>query len=289
MSKALHDNHITETRREGKFASFLSSQLRELSSANFWRAVFAEFLGTLMLCTWTIGSGLRREEETAEVLDGALTAGFFLSIIISVLLNVSGGNVNPVVSIGLLATRQLSLMKFVFYVPAQIIGGIVAVYLIKCIFPKDMWGTLGYISSGSGVTDGQVFGCEFCLAFFLMFGTLAMFDSDRTDVKGSVPLLIGFLVAVNILFGARVSGGCMNPARNFGPALVTGNLEKQWIYWCGGLSGGALGALAYDKFLSVAAMSKPLIGCCRSRARNRAGAQNCTIAAESVAMIESKE
>ena len=157
-----------------------------------------------MLCCWTIGSGLHKDKEIIDVLDLALIAGLFIGTIITVLQNVSGGDVNPAISIGLLVTRQISFVRFIFYVIAQISGGITAVILVKGLFPPDMCGTLGLISPGTDVTDAQAFGCEFFMAFLLLFGTVAMIDAGRSDIHGSIPLFVGFIVVVNVLFGVNI-------------------------------------------------------------------------------------
>ena len=213
-------------------ANFILCQIKEIKTDTFWRAVFAEFLGTLMLCCWTIGSGLHKDKEIVDVLGLALTAGLFIGTIITVLQNVSGGNVNPAISIGLLVTRQISFVRFIFYVIAQILGGITAVFLVKGLFPPDMWGTLGLISPGTDVTDEQAFGCEFSMAFLLLFGTVAMIDSGRSDIQGSIPLFVGFIVVVNVLFGVntlfRLSyTHCCFPQLGHGHMVQTQNRSRR--------------------------------------------------------------
>ena len=84
---------------------------------------------------WTIGSGLHKDKEIVDVLDLALSAGLFIGTIITVLQNVSGGYVNPAISIGLLVTRQILFVRFIFYVIAQICG-ITAVILVKGLNDK---------------------------------------------------------------------------------------------------------------------------------------------------------
>lgn len=251
---------------DSKVQRFFVRQKKEILTANFWRAILSEILGTLFLCAWTIGMGCHREGENVEVLDLALGAGFVIALTLSVLINASGSHINPAVSIGFLVTGQISVVRFVCYIIAQVFAGILAVYLIEGIFPEDMWGGLGLLSPGDGVTDIQAFACEFCITFALLFGIFALIDPGRTDVKGSPLFIMGLIICVNVLWAARISGACMNPARNFGPALVTGKLDKQWIYWLGPLLGGAAGTLVYDKILSARALSTTCTGgCCGSR------------------------
>ena len=62
-------------------------------------------------------------------------------------------------------------------------------------------------------------------------------------------LAIGLTVALDILFGGPLTGAAMNPARTFGPALVSGHWNNHFVYWVGPLIGGALAGLIYGRFL----------------------------------------
>ncbi|XP_019173488.1 PREDICTED: LOW QUALITY PROTEIN: probable aquaporin TIP-type RB7-5A [Ipomoea nil] len=71
-----------------------------------------------------------------------------------------------------------------------------------------------------------------------------------------LPIAIGFIVGANILAAGQFSGGSMNPARSFGPAVVSGSstFYENWIYWVGPLIGGGLAGLIYgDVFIGLPA------------------------------------
>ncbi|KAA3469089.1 putative aquaporin TIP-type RB7-5A [Gossypium australe] len=82
--------------------------------------------------------------------------------------------------------------------------------------------------------------------------------------KGSLgtiaPIVIGFIVGANILAAGLFSGGSMNPARSFGPAMVSGNLFGNWIYWVGPLIGGGLAGLIYGDIFIGSYSSVPSSG-----------------------------
>ena len=83
------------------------------------------------------------------------------------------------------------------------------------------------------------------LTFFLMLVIIAVATDPR--VPGAVPgLAIGITVACCALFGGPVTGASMNPARSFGPALVSGEWRDFWVYVIGPVAGAAAGALAYQ-------------------------------------------
>jgi aquaporin TIP len=76
---------------------------------------------------------------------------------------------------------------------------------------------------------------------FTVFATAV----DKRGPAIIAPLAIGLAVLVDHFVGVPTSGASMNPARSFGPALVAGEWDDQWIYWVGPLIGGALAALTY--------------------------------------------
>jgi glycerol uptake facilitator-like aquaporin len=92
---------------------------------------------------------------------------------------------------------------------------------------------------------GQAFGVEILLTAVLMFVITAV-ATDTRAVGELAAVAIGATVALDALWGGPLSGASMNPARSFGPALVTGVWQDQWVYWVGPLLGAALGALAYQ-------------------------------------------
>ena len=98
------------------------------------------------------------------------------------------------------------------------------------------------LPSGS---NGQAFLWELLLTFFLMFVIMAV-ATDTRAVGEAAAIAIGGTVGLDAMFGGPVTGASMNPARSFGPALVSGELRLMWIYILAPLAGAALGALAYQ-------------------------------------------
>jgi len=91
---------------------------------------------------------------------------------------------------------------------------------------------------------------EIILTFSLLFTVYAtIVDPKKGSLDGFGPLLTGFVVGANILAGGAFSGASMNPARSFGPALVSGNWTDHWVYWVGPLIGGGLAGFIYENVL----------------------------------------
>lgn len=100
-----------------------------------------------------------------------------------------------------------------------------------------------------GAAEGVVF--EIIITFALVYTVYATAADPKKGSLGTIaPIAIGFIVGANILAAGPFSGGSMNPARSFGPAVASGDFSGHWIYWAGPLIGGALAGLVYgDVFI----------------------------------------
>ena len=110
---------------------------------------------------------------------------------------------------------------------------------------KDKTG-LGTPSLAADYTSGQGLLLEGILTFFLVFTVFAVAVDGRGAFKIVAGLPIGFVIFFDILMGGPLTGGAMNPARWFGPALVSGNWSNGWLYIVGPVVGGIIAALLYD-------------------------------------------
>lgn len=238
-------------------------EVKDVKSLDLWRACLAEFLGTGLLCFMAVGAGLAPEgSPPVSSVHIALEAGFFIAAIITTLNTVSGGHVNPAISLGFLLTGHIGLVRCFLYITSQTVGAIAGCGLLLALTPENLQqGSFGVIAPGPNVTATQAFGAEVVITFLLDFSTFSFVDNGRHDLSGSVPFIIGIVVSLNIFAMFNVSGGCMNPARNFGPMVVTGNYAYAWVYWVGPMVGGGLGAVLYDKLFSTKVCKSRLKSC----------------------------
>ncbi|KAK6971189.1 aquaporin AQPAn.G, partial [Biomphalaria glabrata] len=132
------------------------------------------------------------------------------------------------------------------YITFQSAGAIAGAGLLKITVPYSYVGTLGVIAPGEGVSSLEALGAEIIINFLLLFVTVAMLDPGRPDAQGYVPFMIGLIATVDSLFAAPISGGCMNPIRSLGPAVIQETYENAWIYWVGPMIGAVAGSLCYD-------------------------------------------
>jgi aquaporin Z len=154
---------------------------------------------------------------------------------------ISGANVNPAISIAMACDGRISCGKMVGYWVFQFLGAILAAYVLLYIFGPDS--TLGSsIGSLTYTEPWKAAVVEAFLTFFLVYIVLSIKSSHIAGIA------IGITLGMGVLFGYLLTGGSLNPARSFGPALVSGNLENIWIYFVGPIIGALVAYAVYILF-----------------------------------------
>jgi aquaporin Z len=212
-----------------------------------WRHFVAEFIGTFAL-VFVGGASIMLAKDTgspAGLLEIALAHGLILAVMVSALMRISG-HFNPAVTAGFLVTRRIEPMMAGVYVVAQLMGAIIGAYLLKWTFPVALFEATrgGGQSVALQLNGAQAFVLEVVGTFFLVITVFGTAVDPRAPRIGG--LAIGFVVAADILALGPLTGGSMNPARSFGPAVASGVFEAQSIYWLAPLTGGILAALLYE-------------------------------------------
>jgi MIP family channel proteins len=225
------------------------ARLRKTKTAfSFGKPCLAEFVGTFALVFIGVGSIY----HNPGLLGVALAHGLTIAVMVSATAAISGGHLNPAVTFGLLVGGQVDLRKAIAYWIAQLIGAVVAgVFLVNLLGGGFRSGAQivadGTPDLGSGVGAVKGILIEAVLTFFLVFVVYGTVVDRRAPKIGG--LAIGLTVALDILFGGPLTGAAMNPARSFGPALVSAHWNNHLVYWIGPLLGGALAGYAYGKYL----------------------------------------
>ncbi|KAI4338464.1 hypothetical protein MLD38_023522 [Melastoma candidum] len=219
------------------------------------KSYLSEFIATLIFVFAGVGSAIAYGKLTSDAaLDPAglvavaVAHAFALFVGVSVAANISGGHLNPAVTLGLAVGGNITILTGIFYWIAQCLGSIVACLLLKCVTGAASVPTHGV---ASGVSEVAGFVMEIVITFALVYTVYATAADPKKGSIGTIaPIAIGFIVGANILAAGPFSGGSMNPARSFGPAVVSGDYSEIWIYWAGPLVGGALAGLVYgDVFI----------------------------------------
>jgi len=215
----------------------------------------AEFIGTFAL----IFVGVGAIYHNAGLLAIALAHGLTIAVMVSATGGISGGQLNPAVTFGLLVGGQMDVRRSIAYWIAQLAGATVAAFLLLFLFTGQVdpnnqpLPAATIVANGTptlapkGITFLQAVIIEAVLTFFLVFVVYGSAVDGRAPKIGG--LAIGLTVALDILFGGPFTGAAMNPARVFGPALASGHWGGHLIYWIGPLLGGGLAGLIYGRFL----------------------------------------
>jgi MIP family channel proteins len=215
-----------------------------------WRHFTAEFIGTFALVFVGGGAIITSPmlQVQAAVVNIALAHGIILAILVTATMRISG-HFNPAVTAGFLATRRIEPMMAVVYWIAQFTGAIVAAYALKGLYPANVveMTHLGGQSISADISLIQAIVLEAIATFFLTFVIFGTAVDPRAPKVGG--FAIGLAVTAGILSIGPLTGGSMNPARSFGPAVVTGIFQGQAAYWIGPIVGSVVAALLYDKLL----------------------------------------
>jgi len=176
----------------------------------------------------------------------SIVYGLVYGALVAALGHISGGHFNPAVTIGHWVTHRLGTFETLIYWGAQLAGACGAAYLLRLYLSESMWTflTSDTFILAAGVTRGPAMLIEASMTFVLVL-TLWVTTMNTTRYW-----LSGLAAAVVIVYagmlGEPFTGGAMNPARAFGPALAARQWAYQAVYWIGPLAGGVAAASLYD-------------------------------------------
>jgi len=172
----------------------------------------------------------------------AVTFGLVIMVMVYATGHLSGAHINPAVTIAFSITRHFPARDAALYVPAQLGGAVAGALLLRLVW-HDRPAHLGATTPSVGSAAAVVY--ELVLTAFLMFVITAV-ATDTRAVGAAAAIAIGGTVALDALIGGGVTGASMNPARSFGPALVSSEWREFWVYLIGPVAGAILGAGAYQ-------------------------------------------
>jgi len=214
-----------------------------MSEAGLGQKATVEAIGTFILTFIGAGSIIATGGSTLIVI--ALAHGIALAIAVSAAMNISGGHINPAVTLGMLVTKRISVQHAAVYIVSQLIGAILAGYLLMGVFPKTLgsavnWGAPG-LGSQTSVAQGILF--EAVMTFILVFAVFGTAVDSRAPKIGGFG--IGLAIAIDIMAGGPFTGAAMNPARAIGPMVAALNFTNWYVYWIGPILGSIIAALLY--------------------------------------------
>ena len=217
----------------------------------------AEGIGTFWLVLGGCGSAVlaaKFPEVGIGILGVAFAFGLTLLTMAFAIGHISGCHINPAVSVGLVAGNRFPASELVPYVIAQVIGAVVAsfvLYLIASGKPGFDLVASGFAANGyaehspGGYSLFSAAVCEVVMTY--MFLLVILGATDRRAPSGFAGLPIGLALVLVHLFSVPVTNASVNPARSTGPALFVGGwaLQQLWLFWVAPIVGAVLAGLTY--------------------------------------------
>lgn len=214
------------------------------SIKNHFVASLGEFVGTTMFLFFAFAgtevaniqsaasdSNTTTGESTgfnvATLLYISLSFGFSLMVNVWVFFRISGGLFNPAVTLGMILVRAISIARGICLFAAQMSGAMLASAIVRYLFPEsfNVRTTLG---GGASLVQGVFI--ESILTAELVF-TIFMLAKEKHRATFIAPVGIGLALFISELVGVQFTGGSLNPARSFGPCVITGQFDSEhWIY-----------------------------------------------------------
>ena len=194
---------------------------------------------SIILSVVAFGDGLSIE----SIIMISLGHGAVIGLMVYAFGHISGAHINPAVTIPMMITKKISVQDGIGYIIFQLLGAIIAALSLKAILPelgaKVNFGTQGGPSEllNSSIMAGIT--VEIILTFFLVT-VIFLTAVHKKAPAGIHGISIGGMVFLLHLVGVPLTGASMNPARTFGPALVSGFWELHWLYWVAPIIGGII-------------------------------------------------
>ncbi|SDT86542.1 MIP family channel proteins [Verrucomicrobium sp. GAS474] len=213
------------------------------------KAYIAEAIGTFALTFVSIGA-ISNQPFGGDLLLVSLAYGLTVAVFVSATAAISGGQLNPAITLGVWLAGKIRGPEALRYWIAQLTGAVLAGFAAKYLF-----GDVAVLKGTPTlqVTWFQGFFLEAITTFFLVFVVFGTAVDSRAPRLGG--LAIGLTVTLGVLAAFPLTGAAMNPARVFGPAIASGSLRswaaivEHFVYWLGPLAGGAAGGYLYGRYL----------------------------------------
>lgn len=242
------------------------------------KQLIGEFFASFMLAYFGLGTivALAIYKTVSDTFEFGLFFGLVVAIVIVITNPISGAHFNPAVTISMAASKRMSWRMVIPYIVTQVAGWWAGAMLLYATFGPDITefeAANGIIrGSAESVSTATIFFCattaDLLIAFLVEFMITALllvsicsFIDQRNAWRPSnalFPIMIGFIVAIDITFAGPITGAALNPARDFGPRIAAWMMgwgqvafpgTYWYMYWIGPILGGICGTFFYDKFL----------------------------------------
>ncbi|XP_042361372.1 aquaporin-8b [Plectropomus leopardus] len=231
-------------------ASLMSSQPKPPPDRppNKFERLFQPCLGELVGTTFFVFIGCVSVIENVEStgrLQPALVHGLAVAVMVACMAEISGSHFNPPFTLAIYLCGEMELNMVAPYLACQLLGGVLGAAMAKGMTSKENFARAHGAAFALLQQDSEIGRAVFAeVAMTCLVTMVVLLGAVNTKTKSPmVPFLVGCTVVFNILAGGDVSGTCMNPARAFGPAIVSNYWVYHWVYWVGPIAGGVIAAV----------------------------------------------
>src|SRR6267142_2479570 len=215
--------------------------------------LLAEFIGTFALIF--IGAGAGAVVGDGVGLPGLIAIAFAHGLTVMAFAfaygSVSGGHMNPAVTVGVLAAGAMSVGEAIGYIVSQLIGGVAGALFLSVVLGgaetdlglPALAHNLALGAMSLTITPAAGFMIEAVLAFFLVTVVLSTAVAGRAG--NLAPLAIGMTLTLNIVMGGALTGAAFNPVRALGPMVATDNFNDAWLYVTAPIVGAIVAAILH--------------------------------------------
>ena len=216
-------------------------------------ASLGELFGTMLLVFFGLGGvqaimSSSPANSPSQVIGIATSFGLAVLVSVWVFFRVSGAALNPAVVLALLVTKKITFRRSVLYLVTEIVGGITGAGFLHLLTPGPL---LGLNAVSDRITLAQAVFLEMFLILPLIL-TVLFLAVEKSRTTFLAPVAIGLAVFLAHLVGMPFTGTGINPARSFGPAVVTGSFTSHhWVFWVGPFLGSLIGSAIYKVFVTL--------------------------------------
>jgi MIP family channel proteins len=220
-------------------------------SPSLARRAVAEMLGTGFLIFFGCSAVVMNNfpDNRFGTMGIAIVHAFILSLAITMTMGISGGHLNPAVTSGMIVIKRIAPVEGFIYIASQLVGALAAAMLVRTLMAPNVGHVVAYGTPtlNPQITFGYAVAIEAIITFLLMSGVMG------TIVATNAPKIGGFGVGLtlipSVMVAGSLTGAAANPARAFGPAIISGNVTSLAVWFIGPILGAIVAALLWEYVL----------------------------------------
>ncbi|XP_045884731.1 aquaporin-8b [Micropterus dolomieu] len=214
---------------------------------NKFEILFQPCLGELLGTTFFVFIGcvsVIENVESAGRLQPALVHGLAVAALVACMDKISGSHFNPPFTLAIYLCGGMELRMVAPYIVCQLVGGVLGAAMAKAMTSRENFSKAHGAAFALLQPDSEIGGAVFGeVAMTCLVTMVVLLGAVNAKTRSPlVPFTVSCAVIISILAGGDISGTCLNPARAFGPAIVSNYWIHHWVYWVGPIAGSLIAA-----------------------------------------------